>query len=301
MRLDQFLAGKVAIRSRVHAKRLIQAGNVRVNRTIAKKAAMDVMDMDTVEWKDFPAPKIPKIKGKATPLPVLYQDAHCMVIFKPAGLTVHPGSGMAMDEETVLSALKALFSKRRLPFSEAAVLVHRLDKDTTGCLLVAKNAKAHQKLQKQFEDRSVSKFYLALVSGVPSPAAAKIDAPIGRHTSMRTKMSVHQASAMREATTTYHVLGSAQSISLLSCELHTGRTHQIRVHLQSIGHPVLGDPTYANGTSKSRSAKLKIDFLCLHAWKIGFVSPNGKKVTVTCPPPKNFLKVLKKLKIAAPK
>lgn len=298
VRLDQFLTAKAGIKSRGEAQRLIQAGLVTVNGKVLKKASAKVSEIDKLEWKDFPVAPVPKAAKVSVKLPVLFEDNHCMVINKPAGVSVHPGSGMEPDEETILSALKPLFRERKLPFSEPEILVHRLDKETTGCLLIAKNPKAHLALQKQFADRTVSKTYLAFVSGIPSPAAAMIDAPIGRNATNRTTMSVLQATAAREARTTYRTLGTAKGAALLACELHTGRTHQIRVHLKSIGHPILGDTTYNTDVSGDLAVKLDIDFLCLHAWKLEFKSPSGKKVAVKCPPLKNLAAVLKKLKIA---
>ncbi|MBP7114563.1 MAG: RluA family pseudouridine synthase, partial [Candidatus Peribacteraceae bacterium] len=159
---------------------------------------------------------------------------------------------------------------------------------------------AHLTLQKQFADRSVQKTYLTVVAGVPYPASAIIDAPIGRHSQERTKMSVYQATATRHAKTTYRTIGKTDDVALLACDLHTGRTHQIRVHLKSIGHPVLGDPSYGSGQSEDIAQKNDIDFLCLHAWKLSFTSPSKKKVDVMSTLPKNFSALLKRLEIKEP-
>ncbi len=174
------------------------------------------------------------------------------------------------------------------------MLVHRLDKDTTGCLLIAKTPKAHAALQKQFADRTIEKMYLTIVSGRPNIPTAMIDAPIGRHGSERTKMSIHQAVNSRSAKTTYRTIASAKGASLLECDLHTGRTHQIRVHLASIGHPVLGDETYDSNASHDAGFALHIESLCLHAWRVTFKS-EGKNVTVTAPLPETFSAVLQEL------
>ena len=207
---------------------------------------------------------------------------------------------MSKEDATILDGLRFLFQDRKLPFSESEVLVHRLDKETTGCLLIAKNPKAHLALQKQFETRTVEKFYLALVAGVPSPKAATIDAPIGRHTGDRTRMSIVQVGKTRNALTTYRTLSSAQGIALLSCELHTGRTHQIRVHLQSIGHPILGDEKYGSTASLKITAAMQVDFLCLHAWKLSFVSPTTKKkISVSCSLPMILGDFLKRVGLSA--
>ncbi len=300
MRLDQLLGTVPEIRSRSQAQKHIEAGYVRISGKRETKASRILRPNDCVEYC-LPKAAIPNEGSTDLRLTVIHEDDDCFVIDKPAGIAVHPGSGMTKGEITLLDGLKSMFKKRKLPFSESTVLVHRLDKETTGCLLIAKNPEAHRLLQKQFESRSVQKFYLALVAGLPSPAAAMIDAPIGRHTGDRTKMSVIQTAATRGAKTTYRTLGTAEGLALLSCELHTGRTHQIRVHLRSIGHPILGDSKYETKESLAATARHEIDFLCLHAWKLSFISPSGKKVSVSTKSPKDFSAMLKKLGITVPK
>lgn len=151
-------------------------------------------------------------------------------------------------------------------------------------------------LQKQFELRTVDKRYLALVAGVPSPAVATIDAPIGRSTADRTKMAVLGSSASREARTTYRTISATKDVALLECELHTGRTHQIRVHLLTIGHPVLGDSNYTNELSDRLKDQYDVRSICLHAWKLSFVSPEtGQKVEVKATIPQMFEEVLERV------
>lgn len=297
MRLDIALTSQTGIKSRAFSQRLIDDGRVRVNGKKARKASMEVSTSDVIEW-DAPPTITPSAQQVSNVnLDILFEDDHCMVIHKPAGLTVHPGHGSKHDEETVLSALKPMFAKRKIAFSEGEVLVHRLDKETTGCLLIAKTPAAHLMLQNQFANRTVDKRYLAVVDGIPEPPAAIIDAPIGRHASQRTRMSVHQATGSRPARTTYRLLSSSKEASLLECELHTGRTHQIRVHLRSIEHPILGDGTYATNSSRQRSEKFSLAHLCLHAWKLRFRSPSKKEINVTCPPPDTFFETMKTLDI----
>lgn len=300
MRLDQYLAAQSEIKSRSSAQKLIEAGLVRVGGKVIRKPSFDIASHE-VTWTLPAEAAVPEGTTSAITLEVLHEDDDCMVICKPAGLTVHPGSGTKKDEETLLDALRPMFAKRKLPFSASEVLVHRLDKETTGCLLVAKNGKAHLMLQKQFAERTVDKRYLTLVAGHPKPPAAVIDAPIGRHASERTRMSVYQAVEGRAARTTYRTLGVQDSVALLECELHTGRTHQIRVHLRSIGHPVLGDTTYGNATSLAIAEEHGADLLCLHAWKLSFVSPSKKKVKVVCAVPEKFANLLKKIGFVVPK
>lgn len=295
-RLDVFLSKQDAGISRVRARDVIKDGLVMVNDRIARKPALILKEGDKVQCSADGAPVTEtRLKGVDLTLDVLYEDDACMVIQKPAGIAVHPGAGLPPDEPTVLHGIIHLFKQRKIPFSSSAVLVHRLDKDTTGCLLVAKTPAAHKFLQKQFENRTVSKFYLAIVAGVPAQSAAVIDASIGRSTSNRTKMTVLGSSKTREAKTTYRTLGISpdKKFALVSCELHTGRTHQIRVHLHAIGHPILGDPTYSTPTSRNLSEEVEATSVCLHAWQLTFRSPADEKDhTVTAVPPSSFTSIL---------
>ncbi len=293
VRLDLFLASKAGVKSRASAQKAIKRKRVCVNGKTVSKPSLRLSGGDRVSLieEKRAVDALSEEHGNLR-LGVLYEDDACMVIDKPRGIAVHPGSGMKEGEETILGSLRSLFSLHSLPFSAPEVLAHRLDKDTTGCLLVAKTPQAHLVLQRQFHDRKVEKRYLALVSGVPSPRAAIIDASIGRHTGDRTKMSVLQATKSRSARTTYRTVASGGGIALLTLDLHTGRTHQIRVHLKSIGHPVLGDRKYGNKDSSALGERLDIRFLCLHAWKLAFVSPTGKNVHVTSPLPGEFARVL---------
>lgn len=296
MRLDLFLASKEGVKSRASAQKAITGKRVSVNGKTVSKPSFHLRGGDRVslieEKRAIDA--LSEEHGNLR-LAVLYEDDACMVIDKPRGIAVHPGSGMKKGEETILGSLRSLFSRRSLPFSAPEVLAHRLDKDTTGCLLIAKTPQAHLMLQRQFHDRKVEKQYLALVCGTPSPRAAIIDASIGRHTGDRTKMSVLQATKSRSARTTYRTVASGHGTALLTLDLHTGRTHQIRVHLKSIGHPVLGDRKYGNKDSSALGEQLGIQFLCLHAWKLAFVSPAGKNVHVTSSLPKEFAELVSRI------
>lgn len=225
-------------------------------------------------------------------LEILYEDPHCLVINKPADLAVQPGHGMRENERTLLDDIREHFVHNDIPFSSETILVHRLDKETTGCLLIAKNRDIHEILQKQFENRTIEKNYLALVAGVPSHEHAIIDAPIGRSISERTKMGVSRIATRREAQTQYRTIGHTSDIALLMCTPRSGRTHQIRVHLTSIGHPILGDKKYSSGLSKDLAEHHMIQTLCLHAWKLSFDSPIGQRVHVEAPLPKELRKIL---------
>lgn len=223
-------------------------------------------------------------------LSVLYEDDTCLVIDKPAGLVVCPGAGVDPETPTLLSGVAYLFQEKGISFDPDHTLVHRLDKDTTGCVLVAKSLEAHSALQKQFADRTVQKEYLALVAGVPVHPEAVIDAPIGRNLLRRLKMSVTGVRKTKPAKTSYvmEAVGADRGVALLRCTLHTGRTHQARVHLSSIGYPVLGDTTYANAYSREQSAKFGADSICLHAVKLCFHSSVGGDVCVESEVPEEF-------------
>lgn len=289
-RLDIALTNQGASISRIKARDMVKAGLVLVNGRIARKAAAIVEVTDVIEYSDTGEQVTEtRLEAMDLQLDVIYEDDACLVINKPAGIPVHPGAGIPRDAATILHGIAYLFKERGIPFSSASVLVHRLDKDTTGCLLIAKTPEAHKTLQSQFEHRSVRKFYLALVAGLPQPPSAVIDASIGRSTSDRTKMTIMGSSKTREAQTTYRTIETGDNTALVSCELHTGRTHQIRVHMSGIGHPLLGDPSYQSKESEKISLEHGIDFLCLHAWKLSFQSPvDGKTHEVTAPLPKRL-------------
>lgn len=299
-RLDVFLATRPEVKSRSEAKRLVEARTVKVNGKVKTKVSLALKAGDTVSLSpiDLTRAEVDNRGTGSVPLEILYEDDDCLVLNKSAGVAVHPGTGMTDAEPTILHSLEAIFAKRALPFSISKVLVHRLDKETTGCLLIAKNPRAHMLLQKQFAERKVSKSYLALVSGAPSPPRAIIDSPIGRHVSERMKMTVYHMSRGREARTAYETLGSSRGTSLLLCDLLTGRTHQARVHLTSIGHPVLGDARYGMAASRKLERQLGIDFLCLHAWKLQFTSLKKKRrVEVESPLSKRFASLLRTLRL----
>lgn len=285
-RLDAFLASKTSL-SRSRVRKAIDMELVTINDKTELKPARKVRAGDVVEIDVDSLPtEGARIEPADLSMDVLYEDDACMVVNKPAGVAVHPATGMPPGEQTVLHGIAYLFSERKIPFSTETALVHRLDKDTTGCLLIAKTAAAHTALQEQFAERTVKKSYMAVVAGVPDPAEATIDAPVGRNLTDRRKMSVLRTSVSREARTTYKTVDASDSAALLKCDLHTGRTHQIRVHLSTIGHPILGDRTYASSTSGKLTEHLGVPGLCLHAAELTFRSPadNGEH-TVHAPLP----------------
>jgi len=295
-RLDSFLAEQEGSLSRAKIQKAIKSGAVRVDNKIVKKTAQALQEGQVVSLSDSAIQE--NADARVSPvdlsLEILHEDSTCLVVLKPSGIAVHPAPGIKDDEPTLLHGVAHVFKQKKILFSEDAVLVHRLDRETTGCILIAKTADAHHALQKQFENRTVNKAYLAIVAGVPKEPKALIDAPIGRNLTDRTRMSVMKTSVSREAQTSYAVLDNTHDCALLSCDLHTGRTHQIRVHLSSIGHPILGDPTYNTTASQKVSKEFKVANLALHSWKLGFVSPEDEKQKdIEAPLPDTFTDVLK--------
>lgn len=295
-RLDSFLASGGRMLSRAKAQKAIEDGLVLINDEVEHKASFRLQGGEKVTLTVSDEPVVSDIEPVDLKLEILYEDAACLVLNKPAGVAVHPGAGMVPGETTLLDGISFLFRERSLPFSPEAVLVHRLDKETTGCILIAKDPASHLALQKQFETRTVRKQYLALVAGVPDVSAAMVDSPIGRSATDRTRMSVRGVGKIRQAQTSYKIVAvnAARNAALLLCDLHTGRTHQVRVHLHAIGHPVLGDGTYRSPLADRVSEESQIGNLCLHARELMFVSPaDGKGHVVKAELPAGFLDALR--------
>ena len=279
LRLDLFLAKSLPEFSRSRIQQLIRAGFVRVGGAITRPHQA-VRSGDEVEVKEPPPEKI-QTEPEAIPLTILYEDDDLIVINKAAGMTVHPGAGQR--EHTLVNALLHHCSTLSgVGGKERPGIVHRLDKETSGCLVAAKNDVAHRELSKQFTARAVEKVYLALVAGKLRKETGVIENKIGRHPVHRQRMSVNSPRA-RSAKTEYRVLRSSDQASLVECKLHSGRTHQIRVHLHHIGNPVLGDKIYAARFAKDFPRQM------LHAWKLGFRHPrSGEWKHFEAPLPDDF-------------
>jgi 23S rRNA pseudouridine1911/1915/1917 synthase len=282
-RLDRFLAGSLPAFSRSRLQTLIRDGFVKVNGKPARPRDL-VRGGDAIEWRE---PEITKIDAEPEPmdLEILFEDDDLLVINKPAGLVVHPGAGH--QTHTLVNALLAHCKNLSgIGGKERPGIVHRLDKETSGALVIAKNDATHRDLSKQFADRTTGKVYLALVAGTPRKSSGIIDAPIARHPVHRKKMSVAQR-AGRAAKTEYRVLRSSDTGSLVECTIHSGRTHQIRIHLHHLGHPVLGDKLYGGKRTGNFPRQM------LHAWKLSFRHPRtGETMTFTAPIPEDLETVL---------
>lgn len=289
LRLDVMLAGALGV-SRSAAAQRIDAGGVSVDGRPARRSrglvAGEVVEVAAVAPREAgPAPELP---------PVRYRDEHLVVLAKPAGLVVHPGAGH--EDDTLVDALRAA----GVPLAEVGDasrpgIVHRLDRDTSGLLVVASTVEAHEGLVAMLADRHVVRRYLALVVGVPGEARGVVDAPIGRHPTHRTRFAVVDGG--KPARTRYRVIGEGavrtvdgaeRAVSAVVCGLETGRTHQIRVHLEAVGTPVAGDPLY--GADGAIAAALGIGRPALHAAHLSFDHPvTGAPVTVSEPLPDDLV------------
>lgn len=299
LRLDAYLQYHEPQISRSKLQQHIKSGAVQVNNCVTTKPSTMVTSTDVITYTLQPQQEhTSTIEAVALPLEVLYESDNCIVFNKPAGISVHPGHSSTPNEVTFLHGIKAYFEQHSLPFYQSHTLVHRLDKDTTGCILVAKNPEQHAALQAQFAARTVQKKYCTLCNGLLKNTTALISAPIGRSTTDRTKMNVSNHVSARTAQTRYQVVHQNETIgvSLVDIELLTGRTHQIRVHFQSINHPLLGDASYTNKETKLVNQTNHIEQICLHAYSLEFTDGNTT-ATVTAPLPDYFKQAAKKLHI----
>lgn len=283
-RLDRFIAARLPELSRSYIQRLIEAGHITVNGRMARPGLrLKAGDNITIAQ---PPPEPSPITAENIPLKIIYEDEGLLVVDKPAGMTTHPAPGH--PGHTLVNALLSHLPK--LPESDNPArpgIVHRLDKDTSGLMIVAKSQAALADLSAQFKSHRVKKAYLALVKGRIKPESGVIDAPIGRDPSHRQRMAV--VNSGRPARTAYTVLKHAGGCTLLEARPETGRTHQLRVHFAAVGHPIIGDATYG-----TKSGIVSRQFL--HAHKLSFKLPSsGKLVEFTSPLPPDLQQSLKSL------
>ncbi len=292
MRLDRFLTGRGELGTRSQVQRLIAAGLVRVEgRPVKAGTVLRAGEHVTLD-RAIPGAGVSAVEAEAIALEVLYEDGHILVIDKPAGLVVHPAPGHWRG--TLVNALLHRWPEKQGDLDPARMgIVHRLDKDTSGVLVVAKDTATLADLGRQFRRREVRKQYLALVWGGVQRAGGVIAEPIGRHPVQRKKMSVRARG--REAITRYEVLERFAGFTLLRVHPETGRTHQIRVHLSALGHPIVGDPMYARG--RRVRATVAMCRQALHAESISFRHPeSGRPIAVSAPLPGDFAQTLASLR-----
>ncbi|MBR6522073.1 MAG: RluA family pseudouridine synthase [Oscillospiraceae bacterium] len=289
-RLDSFLAKSMENTSRSAAQQLIDDGRVTLRgksvKSSYKVAENDEFSVDVPETVEDAG-----LEAQDIPLDVIYEDADLIVVNKPKGLVVHPAPGHA--DGTLVNALMYHCgdSLSGVGGELRPGIVHRIDMETSGLLIAAKNDFSHRHLSNQLKDRSLSRVYETIVRGNIKDESGTIDAPIGRHPTDRKRMAVTQRNS-RNAVTHYEVITRYDGYTHLRCKLETGRTHQIRVHLAHIGHPVLGDMVYG-----MKKPELGLDSQCLHARRIKFIHPRtGEKVELESSLPEYFTTVLEKLK-----
>ena len=278
-RIDQYLTALLPESSRAQIQRFILKGHVQVNGS-APKASHRVLPGEVIEVEIPPEPSM-GLEAEPIPLSILHEDDHLLVVDKPAGLVVHPAPGHFTG--TLVNALLghgSALSAVAGPFKPG--IVHRLDKETSGLLVVAKDDSTHRHLSRQFGRRSVHRVYLAVVRGIVQQDEGTIDAPVGRHPVKRQQMAVQYGDG-REAITRYRVLKRFSSATLMELTPQTGRTHQLRVHLAHLGHPILGDRRYGILGGFPRQA--------LHAHRLGFEHPHsGRRVEFVSPLPADLKK-----------
>ena len=287
-RLDAFLARCAENLSRSAAQKLIEEGHVLRNGRPGKKN--DKLNIgDSVEYT-IPEPKAVDIAPKEIPLDIVYEDEDVLVINKPKGLVVHPAAGH-LDDTLVNGLLYAMGDELSGINGELRPgIVHRIDKDTSGLLAVAKNDLAHTMLASQLKDHTMARTYDAIVCGTLREDSGTVEAPIGRHPTDRKRMCVTQRNS-KDAVTHWEVVKRYRGYTHIRCRLETGRTHQIRVHMAHIGHPILGDTVYGH-----KKPELGQDSQCLHAGALCFRHPrDGRPVMVFAPLPEYFRQVLEKL------
>ncbi|MGH1393052.1 MAG: RluA family pseudouridine synthase [Trichormus sp.] len=291
-RLDRYLAEELPDLSRSRIQQLIEQSKVQINGNIctSKKVNVKIGDRITLE---IPEAQPLALKAENIPLDILYEDEQLLILNKPAGLVVHPAPGH--PDGTLVNALLA-----HCPYLpgiggvQRPGIVHRLDKDTTGAIAIAKTDLAYQHLQAQLQAKTARREYLGVVYGAPKTSSGTVDLPIGRHPQDRKKMAVVPVEqGGRTAITHWQIQERLGNYTLIHFQLETGRTHQIRVHSAKIGHPIVGDPLYASG----RSIGVNLPGQALHAWRLRLQHPISQEwIEVTAPPPPTFTTLLQVLR-----
>ena len=295
MRIDAYLAGELEGAARSYIQRLIADGMIFVQgrAKTAKNYRLRAGDVISVQ---LPPPRKLSAEAEDIPLDIVYEDDHLLVVNKPKGMVVHPAAGN--DSGTLVNAL-LYHCGDRLSSINGVIrpgIVHRIDKDTSGLLVTAKTDEAHRGLSEQLKDHSMTRFYRAVVYNNFKEPEGTVDAPLGRDRKNRLRMAVVPASQGRRAVTHYRQLDHAKGFSLLECRLETGRTHQIRVHMAYIHHPLLGDPVYG-----PKKTVYGADTQMLHAGTLGFLHPvTGEYLEFHREPPEEFRKICEKIGLTLP-
>ena len=299
-RLDKALAGLVPSLSRERLKSLILDGRVSSGRGEAVRDPSRKVEPGQSYLLDIPEAAPAEAMAQDIPLTIVFEDDHLIVVDKPAGLVVHPAAGN--PDGTLVNALlhHCQGSLSGIGGVARPGIVHRIDKDTSGLLVVAKSDTAHEGLARQFKDHSISRRYLAIVSGIPAPPAGTIDTWIGRSERDRKKMAVQNEGRGKHAVTHFRTVEALKGAALVECRLETGRTHQVRVHMSHIGHPLLGDPVYGGRATAFRKTVNSLSFRrqALHAASLGFIHPiRMEKLEFTSRLPDDMQELLSQLRV----
>ncbi len=290
-RLDIWLTAQLPAFSRSRWQKLIFQGHIKINSQTCTDKKYRLKPGDRV-CASIPSPTPLDLIPESIPLDILYEDEHLIIVNKPAGMVVHPSAGH--DTGTLVHALLAHCPLSSIGGVQRPGIVHRLDKDTTGAMVVAKTDFAHQHLQQQLKDKTARREYLGVVYGTPKTDSGTIDMPVGRHPVDRQKntiLSIERGG--KSAVTHWQIEEKLRSFSLLKFQLETGRTHQIRIHTTKMGYPIVGDPVYGTG----RSIGVKLPGQALHAWRLELIHPHtGELISATAPIPVYFLTLLQVLR-----
>ena len=278
-RLDRALAATLPTLSRERVKSLISAGHVTREALTVRDPATKVKGGETFAVA-IPDPRPAHNEAQDIALTIAYEDEHLIVVDKPPGLVVHPAAGNL--DGTLVNALlhHCRGSLSGIGGVERPGIVHRIDKDTSGLMIAAKTDRTHVGLAEQFAKHTIDRRYKAIVAGIPRPAAGRIEGWLGRSSTNRKKMAVLSEGHGKHAITHYQTLTPLSGAAMVECRLETGRTHQVRVHMASIGHPLLGDPIYAHAKAERRELLTRLDFKrqALHAARLGFIHPVTKQI-----------------------
>ena len=293
-RLDIWLSNQIPDLSRSRVQTLISQGNVKVNDETCTSKKISVKIGDRIHLT-LPETQPTSLQPQAIPLDILYEDDSLIIINKPAGLVVHPAAGHA--DGTLVNALLAHCPLSAIGGVQRPGIVHRLDKDTTGAIAIAKTDIAHQHIQAQLKTKTARREYLGIVYGIPNAEIGTIDLPIGRHPTDRRKMGIVPVEkGGRDAITHWQIKERIGNYSLIHYQLETGRTHQIRVHTAEIKHPIIGDPMY----SSNRSIGVNLTGQALHAWRLQLEHPiSGELIEAIAPLPDQFNTLLRILRLRA--
>ncbi len=298
LRLDKALAELLPDLSRERLKSLIVEGDVTADgRTLNPSMKVAAGQLFAIS---IPAPVDADAIAQDIPLNIVHEDADLIVVDKPAGLVVHPAAGNL--DGTLVNALLHHCRGELSGIGGVARpgIVHRIDKDTSGLLVVAKSDRAHEGLAQQFKAHSIDRLYAAIVYGVPQPPVGTVDTWIGRSDSDRKKMAVHREGRGKHAVTHYRLIERLAGAALVECRLETGRTHQVRVHMAHLGHPLIGDPVYSRERKgfKTILETLRFKRQALHAKRLGFIHPlTGQKLSFDSAPPADMQELLSELHV----